>query len=135
MILVPAILLLVACVVRLIGQEKKAPAGLSGAGPVVQGTADDPLRDPREVHLRHVKQLTSGGTNAEAHFSFDGKAISSAVAGMLPNADIKVSGPSLLLKDVAVGRKSLLPAIVTKRIKVDAGMRDIILMKRLAGML
>jgi len=67
------------------------------------------------------------------HFSFDGKAISSAVAGMLPNADIKVSGPSLLLKDVAVGRKSLLPAIVTKRIKVDAGMRDIILMKRLAG--
>src|SRR5581483_5138864 len=55
-----------------IGQEKHSTSGLSGPGPVVQGTPDDPLRDTREIHLRHVKQLTFGGQNAEAYFSFDG---------------------------------------------------------------
>lgn len=55
-------------------QEPKAgSSGLSGVGPVVHGTPDDPLRDPREVHLRHVNQLTFGGQNAEAYFSYDGK--------------------------------------------------------------
>jgi len=53
--------------------EKPASQGLAGPAPVVNGTPDDPLRDPREVHLRHVKQLTFGGQNAEAYFSFDGK--------------------------------------------------------------
>jgi len=48
-------------------------SGLGGVGPQVHGTADDPLRDHREVHLRHVKQLTFGGQNAEAYFSADGK--------------------------------------------------------------
>src|SRR5712692_2891911 len=47
------------------GQQKAPSQGLSGAGPVVNGTPDDPLRDPREVHLRHIKQLTFGGQNAE----------------------------------------------------------------------
>jgi TolB protein len=55
-----------------IGQEQHSTGGLSGPGPVVQGTPDDPLRDTREIHLRHVKQLTFGGQNAEAYFSFDG---------------------------------------------------------------
>ena len=54
-------------------KEKTATSGLSGAGPVVNGTPDDPLRDRREKHLRNVKQLTFGGQNAEAYFSFDGK--------------------------------------------------------------
>jgi Tol biopolymer transport system component len=54
-------------------QEKTATSGLASAGPVVHGTPDDPLRDPHETHLRHVKQLTSGGLNAEAYFSFDGQ--------------------------------------------------------------
>ena len=54
-------------------QERTATSGLSGVGPVVQGTADDPLRDTREKHLRHVKQLTFGGQNAEAYFSSDGQ--------------------------------------------------------------
>jgi TolB protein len=54
-------------------QEKTATSGLSAAGPVVHGTPDDPLRDPRETHLRHVQQLTSGGQNAEAYFSYDGR--------------------------------------------------------------
>lgn len=30
------------------------------------------LRDPREVHLLNIKQLTFGGENAEAYFSYDG---------------------------------------------------------------
>ena len=33
----------------------------------------DPLRHPDEKHLRNIRQLTSGGTNAEAYFSFDFK--------------------------------------------------------------
>jgi TolB protein len=50
-----------------------ATGGLGGVGPVVHGTPDDPLRDPREVHLRHIRQLTFGGQNAEAYFSSDGR--------------------------------------------------------------
>jgi len=65
-----AVLLVVAFGTELGGQQK---SGLSGVGPVVKGTPDDPLRDPRETHLRHVKQLTFGGQNAEAYFSYDGK--------------------------------------------------------------
>ena len=64
------LLLVVVFGLELSGQQK---SGLSGAGPVVYGTPDDPLRDPRETHLRHVKQLTFGGQNAEAYFSYDGK--------------------------------------------------------------
>jgi TolB protein len=54
-------------------QQRTATSGLSGVGPVMQGTPDDPLRDAKETHLRHVKQLTFGGQNAEAYFSYDGK--------------------------------------------------------------
>ena len=32
---------------------------------------DDVLRHPDELHLTNIRQLTSGGTNAEAYFSFD----------------------------------------------------------------
>ncbi len=53
--------------------ERTATSGLGGAGPVVHGTPEDPLRDPRERRLRHVKQLTFGGQNAEAYFSYDGR--------------------------------------------------------------
>jgi len=63
-------ILLTAAALAVNGQQK---SGLSGAGPVVQGASGDPLRDPREIHLRHVKQLTIGGQNAEAYFSYDGK--------------------------------------------------------------
>jgi Tol biopolymer transport system component len=37
------------------------------------GVAGDTLRDPREVHLRNIRQLTFGGENAEAYWSADGK--------------------------------------------------------------
>ncbi|MCS7176522.1 MAG: hypothetical protein NZ960_02685 [Candidatus Kapabacteria bacterium] len=30
----------------------------------------DSLRDPREIHLRNIRQLTTGGKHAEAYFSF-----------------------------------------------------------------
>src|SRR5438477_432219 len=33
------------------------------------------MRDPREKHLANVRQLTHGGNNAEAYWSFDGKRI------------------------------------------------------------
>jgi len=61
------------CGLLAFAQEKQSSQGLAGAGPLVHGTPEDPLRDPREAHLCHVKQLTFGGTNAEAYFSFDGK--------------------------------------------------------------
>jgi TolB protein len=54
-----------------LGHQQKS--GLSGIGPVVHGAPGDPLRDPREIHLHRVKQLTFGGQNAEAYFSYDGK--------------------------------------------------------------
>ena len=37
------------------------------------GTNPDPLRYEQEKHLQNVKQLTFGGDNAEAYFSFDNK--------------------------------------------------------------
>jgi TolB protein len=35
--------------------------------------ANAPLERPGEKHLRNVRQLTNGGENAEAYFSFDGR--------------------------------------------------------------
>lgn len=39
--------------------------------PVSWSQQDSRLHDQREKHLRNVRQLTFGGTNAEAYFSFD----------------------------------------------------------------
>ena len=41
----------------------------------ISSFANDPdsLRNPQEKHFRNICQLTFGGTNAEAYFSFDGK--------------------------------------------------------------
>jgi Tol biopolymer transport system component len=39
------------------------------------GKGQEILRDPQEVHFKNVKKLTSGGLNAEAYFSPDGKYI------------------------------------------------------------
>ncbi len=38
-------------------------------------TAPDRLRDPREVRLRNIRQLTFGGENAEGYWSADGRRI------------------------------------------------------------
>jgi TolB protein len=51
--------------------------GLRAQPPATNGTAPagplTGLHDPREVHLRNVKQLTFGGQNAEAYWSYDSK--------------------------------------------------------------
>ena len=39
----------------------------------IHSEEEQPLRDPREIHLAGVKQLTFGGQNAEAYFSADGR--------------------------------------------------------------
>lgn len=47
----------------------------AGAKPQPPGAGDGPLaglHDPRETHLANVRQLTFGGQNAEAYWSFDG---------------------------------------------------------------
>ena len=59
-----------------------ALVGLAGAGVVAGAHAPQPpsegagplagLHDPKERHLTNVKQLTFGGQNAEAYWSFDG---------------------------------------------------------------
>lgn len=45
----------------------------SGLSNMNQATHTAELRDPREVHLANLKQLTFGGENAEAYFSNDGR--------------------------------------------------------------
>jgi TolB protein len=37
------------------------------------GNGPDSLGNPQEKHLRNIRQLTFGGTNAEAYLSFDGQ--------------------------------------------------------------
>lgn len=50
------------------------PGTARGQGPGEGGGAgDEPFVDAREAHLRNVRQLTSGGENAEGYFSFDGE--------------------------------------------------------------
>ena len=45
------------------------PPSAPGTGPLPS------LHDPREKHLANVRQLTFGGQNAEAYWSFDGKKV------------------------------------------------------------
>lgn len=52
--------------------EQKAPNAPTGQGATSAETAPAALF-PEEVHLRNLRQLTFGGENAEAYFSFDGK--------------------------------------------------------------
>jgi len=49
-------------------------AAVAPVAAVATGAAPpDTLREPREVHLRNVRQLTFGGENAEAYWAPDGK--------------------------------------------------------------
>ena len=49
---------------------------VSLAGQSQGPAAQTPLALPQETHLGNVRQLTFGGENAEAYFSFDGKRLS-----------------------------------------------------------
>lgn len=55
------------------GAAVLAPRGAGVPESWAPGAQSDSLRDPREVRLRNVRQLTFDGENAEAYFSFDGK--------------------------------------------------------------
>jgi len=48
-----------------------SPTGSAGARDAAPATPDF-LRDPREAHLSSIEQLSNGGENAEAYWSFDG---------------------------------------------------------------
>jgi Tol biopolymer transport system component len=52
-----------------------ACAAIVALHPAAQETKPSEPRDAREKHLRNVRQLTFGGTNAEAYFSADDKQI------------------------------------------------------------
>jgi Tol biopolymer transport system component len=45
---------------------------LAVSAPALTAQGSDDLRDPREVHLRNIRQLTFDGQNAEAYWAFDG---------------------------------------------------------------
>jgi len=55
-------------------QAHPAPGGAGPAKPPAPSTAG-PLNDPREVHLRNIRQITFGGENAEAYWSYDGRQV------------------------------------------------------------
>lgn len=48
---------------------------ISGYTASAQSLPSDSLVKPEEVHFKNMRQLTFGGDNAEAYFSFDGKAV------------------------------------------------------------
>lgn len=48
---------------------------LSATPVTYNGTAPDTILYPEETHFRNVQQLTNGGDNAEAYWSYDGKYI------------------------------------------------------------
>lgn len=79
-----------------------------------------------------IVQVTS--EDGVFNFSIKDGEITTPVEGAVPHAHIKVSGPSNLLKEIAIGNKRIGPLIISKRIQLDAGMMDILLMKMLAGM-
>ena len=52
--------------------EAQPPAADSTAGPTAAAKPDtEPIHYPEETHLTNVRQLTFGGNNAEAYWSFD----------------------------------------------------------------
>ena len=60
-----ALLLIISC----------TPSNKAEATENQQEASNDTLRYEKEVHLKNVRQLTWGGNNAEAYWSFDGKSL------------------------------------------------------------
>ncbi|HYN10306.1 MAG TPA: hypothetical protein VES67_23165 [Vicinamibacterales bacterium] len=68
-------------------------------------TPQTPAAQPAERHLRNIKQLTFGGENAEAYFSFDGRKLTFQSTGKYPCDQIftmNVDGSEL--KQVSSGK-------------------------------
>lgn len=59
--------------ISILGLFECTSSGKLAEGTSSQSTSIDTLRYEQEKHLRNLKQLTFGGDNAEAYFSFDSK--------------------------------------------------------------
>jgi Tol biopolymer transport system component len=70
MLLAAALVVVAACGPAESPEPSEPPTPVPAA---TAGTPADELLDPREVHLRNLRQLTFGGENAEAYFSADGR--------------------------------------------------------------
>ena len=66
------------------GPQESAPPPASSASPSPAVAGDAPLLLPQETHLSNLRQLTFGGENAEAYFSFDGTKLSFQSTGEHP---------------------------------------------------
>jgi TolB protein len=60
-------------VLAVLGFLSRKQPGSGIANAVVANTTEDSLLYPEEKHFKNLRQLTFGGDNAEAYFSFDGK--------------------------------------------------------------
>src|SRR5262249_55895234 len=80
-------------------QQRGAPA---------QPAARSPIEIPAERHLKNMKQLTDGGENAEAYFSFDGQLLSFQSTRGTHGCDkiysMKIDGTDLRLITGNIGR-------------------------------
>jgi Tol biopolymer transport system component len=76
-------------------------AARNAAGAAAGTAGPDSLREPREAHLRNIRQLTFGGENAEAYWSPDGKLLILQVT----NGDAKCD--QIFILDPATGEQHL----------------------------
>lgn len=96
-----------------------APCSLFAQPP---GSSNDTIHYPEEKHFRNLQQLTFGGDNAEAYWSFDGKSIvfqRTAAKDGIPCDQIfygKVPGPgeTFRYKQVSTGKGRTTCAFFTK---------------------
>src|SRR5436189_5548255 len=58
---------------RAVGAIILAAASIVTSTVLYLGSAQTIAAHPKEAHLRNIRQLTHGGTNAEAYFSADGR--------------------------------------------------------------
>src|SRR5512145_1601859 len=87
--------------IALVGVIGACVAAASGQAP------KSAVSHPSERHLRNVKQLTFGGENAEAYFSFDGRKLSFQSTGKFPCDQIftmNADGSGLKLVSTGKGR-------------------------------
>src|SRR5437868_15055422 len=63
-------------------KSAQGPQAITGPQPLPGPLMQNPptpipiTAEPRERHLKNIRQITYGGENAEAYFSYDGKQIS-----------------------------------------------------------
>jgi len=65
--------LFVLTIVAVLSFQKAEKSPVYRRNRVIHRTTDDTIHYPEEKHFKNIRQLTNGGDNAEAYFSFDGK--------------------------------------------------------------